>query len=567
MYLVKNLKSLLLKLNQAKLTRNLILGLILIALLVPLMGVSFIFCLKNFVNINNDMEKFLKEKDLITKRYDYQQTMVPTFNKMISEYIVNEEFINKHKEGLLKEEFFTSKNNFLKFKSIEDAQQKSIDKIVKALNNFDTATATDVLMLEIKPSVDAFSKQVEIESKNINDKMNSDRQDLISMQKTMSILVIVLTLFSFSIAILIGHMVVKKLINGIDNLKNILTRISEGDLTAEVEYNPNGDEIDNLLWNIYKMTDSLKVLINDVNEKTKVVTVTSAQMQEAADQTAQAAQFIASSLSQMASGAEAQADDVNKSLDNINTVNSAIQSILNSSKNTVEISSLTEKTANEGQCQAKKAVVTIKQIKTTAADVANSINQLGKLSADIGQIVDLIKGIAGQTNLLALNAAIEAARAGEHGKGFAVVAGEVKKLAEQSASATDKITEMIEEIQNKTNDAVVTMEAAVQEVEEGVNIVENTGNSLTEIIKSASINSKEITDIENEVSKVAINAENIVNMMENIASVTQESSASAEQIASITEEQTAGTEEIIASIQTLAQAAKELYDKVSIFKV
>ena len=248
-------------------------------------------------------------------------------------------------------------------------------------------------------------------------------------------------------------------------------------------------------------------------------------------------------------------------------MSNVIQKISQNADNTVELSKTTEENANKGHTQAEKAVGKINQIKITATEVSTTINQLGKLSSDIEQIVDLIKGIASQTNLLALNAAIEAARAGEHGKGFAVVAEEVKKLAGESANATDKITGMIKEIQSKTNTAVKTMDAAVNEVTDGVIIVENTGKGLEEILKDAKETSKQITEISEEVNRLAQNSDNVVKMMENISSVTEESSASAEEIASIVEEQTASLEEINASSQTLAQVAENLQKQVLVFKV
>ncbi|MEJ2625989.1 MAG: methyl-accepting chemotaxis protein, partial [Pseudolabrys sp.] len=95
---------------------------------------------------------------------------------------------------------------------------------------------------------------------------------------------------------------------------------------------------------------------------------------------------------------------------------------------------------------------------TRAVAEAQATNdQIGTLNAtveEIGDVVDMIRDIAGQTNLLALNATIEAARAGDAGRGFAVVAQEVKSLAVQTASATEKIARQIDAVQNSTRFAV-----------------------------------------------------------------------------------------------------------------
>ncbi len=120
-----------------------------------------------------------------------------------------------------------------------------------------------------------------------------------------------------------------------------------------------------------------------------------------------------------------------------------------------------------------------------------TVRALSEGAQTIGQVIDLIAGIAGQTNLLALNATIEAARAGDAGKGFAVVASEVKNLAQQTATATARIGDQIGHIQTATRDAVGAIEGIATVIEEVSTIatliaaaVEQQGAATAEIARS-----------------------------------------------------------------------------------
>jgi methyl-accepting chemotaxis protein len=125
----------------------------------------------------------------------------------------------------------------------------------------------------------------------------------------------------------------------------------------------------------------------------------------------------------------------------------------------------------------------------------------------IGQVAELISGIASQTNLLALNATIEAARAGEAGQGFAVVAGEVKSLADQAARATGQIAAQITEVQNATR-------AAVEAIDDVSRIIVNVGEATAQVAGAAHAQAQ-ATD------EIAINVENASNGFRNITESVQ----------------------------------------------
>lgn len=408
----------------------------------------------------------------------------------------------------------------------------------------------------------------------------------------------IIILLSFSLLIFcvwLGWLTGTRIAGILGRLGDKMQAVAKGDLTVEKLGRIEKSCIGDLCLVFDGMLENLSNLVKAVNVSVDEMSSGSEEMSAAADQTAQGAQQVATSITQLAlgsqqiangitqlaSGSQEQSKLVNSTLNNINSINQAVQVIATGAENTIQISKSSETNAYNGQNQAAKAVEKVNQLKVSATKISGTINELGKLSSDIEMIVDLIKNIAGQTNLLALNAAIEAARAGEHGKGFAVVAEEVKKLAGQSADATDKITSMIKEIQSKTNMAVLTMNENVHEVSEGVVIIKDVGESLEHIFNAAKETTQHIQVISKEVGNLAKNSDEVVKMIENIAAITEKSSTSAEEISSITEEsaasseeiasiiqeQTASLEEINASSQALAKITENLQTQVSKFKI
>ena len=140
---------------------------------------------------------------------------------------------------------------------------------------------------------------------------------------------------------------------------------------------------------------------------------------------------------------------------------------------------------------------------TTKAEFAkNAINSLSEASARVGQIIEVITGIAGQINLLALNATIESARAGEAGKGFAVVASEVKNLATQVAKATDEIAKQINEMQGATK-------ISVDSVLEIITIINNVSGSTSAVAAAVEEQSAVTNEIANNVARTSSGTQNI----------------------------------------------------------
>lgn len=135
----------------------------------------------------------------------------------------------------------------------------------------------------------------------------------------------------------------------------------------------------------------------------------------------------------------------------------------------------------EGREVLAEALTSMQALSRKIGTSCEHIEALNSKAANIGQILDVIRGISEQTNLLALNAAIEAARAGEAGRGFAVVADEVRSLASRTQTSAQQIQEMIEELQSGSRDAVELMRESQRQSSHSVQITEQAGECLGSI--------------------------------------------------------------------------------------
>jgi methyl-accepting chemotaxis protein len=127
-------------------------------------------------------------------------------------------------------------------------------------------------------------------------------------------------------------------------------------------------------------------------------------------------------------------------------------------------------------------IQTMQNLKHKVQIIAELIIELTDYIKQIGSTVNIVENISEQTNMLALNAAVEAARAGEYGKGFAVVAGEIRKLADESKQATNKITSLVAEIEQTTSSTIMATEDGTKEIENGVKYATYINDNISGIV-------------------------------------------------------------------------------------
>jgi methyl-accepting chemotaxis protein len=172
------------------------------------------------------------------------------------------------------------------------------------------------------------------------------------------------------------------------------------------------------------------------------------------------------------------------------------------------------------------------------------VQELATQSAQIDRVLEVIRTIAEQTNLLALNATIEAARAGDAGKGFAVVASEVKSLANQTAKATQEISEQVEGMQQATNLAV----RAMDEIKAIIGEIESTSVSIASAVEEQDASTQEIA---RNVGEVSTGTEEVTS---NIHAVNQGATSTG-----------SAATEVLSAAQLLTQQSDELRSQVENF--
>lgn len=324
------------------------------------------------------------------------------------------------------------------------------------------------------------------------------------------------------------------------DLLTLLTDVeaaSDGDLT--VRANVDASEIG-------IVGDFFNSIIENLRDIVAQVQVASAQVNESVSTNS-------SSIVDLADEATAQADQVEQSLQFVEDLTQAAQEVATNAQQAAEIAKTASETAVNGGATMDLTVASIDQLRETVAETAKKVKRLGESSQQISKAVSLINQIALQTNLLAINASIEAARAGEEGRGFAVVAEEVGALASQSATATKEIEQIVENIQLETAEVVNAMEVGTTQVVEGTRMVQDTKQSLGQIVSVSQQIADLVQTISGSTASQTAKAQMLSKLVQNVAKVSENTSASSRQVAG--------------SLQETVEIAKQLQASVSTFKI
>ncbi|MBG6082549.1 methyl-accepting chemotaxis protein [Rubrivivax gelatinosus] len=314
------------------------------------------------------------------------------------------------------------------------------------------------------------------------------------------------SLLGIGAAVLMTRSVVRPLREAVD----AANRVAAGDLTQRIEVRRH-DETGEMLAALARMQQSLVATVGSVRRNAESVATASAQIALGNQDLSQRTEEQASALQQTAATMSELGETVRHNADNAQQA---------------------DQLARSASDAASRGGEVVAQVVTTMKGINDS-------SRRIADIIGTIDGIAFQTNILALNAAVEAARAGEQGRGFAVVAGEVRNLAQRSATAAREIKGLITH--------------SVEQVEQGSTLVDQAGARMDEIVASI----RRVSDIVGEISSASGEQSRGVGQV--AEAVTQ--------MDQVTQQNAALVEESASAADSLRQQAGLLVEAVSVFRV
>ena len=294
------------------------------------------------------------------------------------------------------------------------------------------------------------------------------------------------------------------------------------------------------------IADSINFAVEQLRSLVQTINDTSVQVASSAQETQATAMHLAEA-------AEHQAQQINTATTRINEIAISINQVSKNSAESADVAQRSVELSTKGAGVVRQTIVGMDSIRGQIQETSKRIKRLGESSQEIGSIVELINDISEQTNILALNAAIQAASAGEAGRGFAVVADEVQRLAERTSNATKRIEALVQTIQADTNEAVSSMEQTTSEVVAGARLAEDAGTALGEIETVSNTLASLIQGISSASQQQSVAATDITQTMTTIQSITAQTSEGANQTAE--------------SIGNLAQLAADLRRSVADFKL
>lgn len=343
-------------------------------------------------------------------------------------------------------------------------------------------------------------------------------------------------LLSVGASMILSNRIVKPLNSMVQNAE----RIASGDLTVSFEESQKNDskfEVHKLQSAFQHMVKNLRSTVQTVNEIGTGVEQFTRDVKAQMANLSESSSGVAVATEELAKGSQAISEDVQSTASLMAVMGEEFAANMRGSRESSANSKVALQSVEHGRTSLSKQKEFAESITDSSASIEQSVEAFAKYTGEIEQASQSVREIAEQTNLLALNAAIEAARAGDAGKGFAVVAQEVRKLAEDSSVATERIGNMVASIKEGIHSIMEASRKGSSLSSRQMESMTVTESAFEEIAGNVTAIYEKLNDLEQGISASNERTVNVISAVENISAITEETAAGTEEIYSSAEEQ------------------------------
>ncbi|WP_456278201.1 methyl-accepting chemotaxis protein [Bacillus sp. AK128] len=346
----------------------------------------------------------------------------------------------------------------------------------------------------------------------------------------MALVILITIIVSILVSTVIIFLFVRSFTNPLTSLQKSMREIRSGHLNHSVSIQTTIPELLSLEKSFQMMMDQMRSVIYELDETTMQLEKTGVELSNSSEDTLSSSRQLIESIKIVKAGAEQTASSSEDSVSDFHTMKEMIEVLISNMDAISNSSNDMNESAKQGNTKISELIKTILSYESDFDHMASTIHEVNNNSASISNLVDLIKGIADQTKLLALNATIEAARAGEAGKGFAVVANEVRKLADQSAAATEEIVHSIHNMEGITLQATTEFTQMLGKIKNNLSIASDSRHSFDELLREIDVVNIKLFDMEGVLQDLQKGLPQLEQATVNAASVSQETLASTEKM-------------------------------------
>lgn len=379
-------------------------------------------------------------------------------------------------------------------------------------------------------------------------------------------IMLVIGLISLILLAVLVERVVHIVIRPVKELIKVITAMTGGDFTVTIESAGN-DEIGVMSRHVQQFILTMRQMIASIHTVSDKLSTQAGDSDTISREMYDATKLQGQSMRELNTTVEQLSMSVGEIANHATTLAMVVSDTKDDGDQVDSKMQETVKVSQNGKSDLQRVSSAMGTINGSVQKLQQSIDEVGKASAEITNITEIIGNIADQTALLSLNASIEAARAGEAGRGFAVVATEIGQLAYTSADAVRNIEGLVSQINSLVGDTVKQTRESVDTINHSSELVEDTLRTFDSIFGN-------IDQVSMLVGGMIKKVEKVDDVATNVAAISEEQAASSEEILATSETMvrqvdniTNNSERVSAGAKELTSSAEELYEQVARFKI